>query len=276
MADQSDVETALVALIAGILYPQGPNAPSILGRVCRVYRGWPHGAALDADLAQGIVNVTLFPDIRHERITTRYPAEFQITTQNVPTLTVATTPTTATIGGSPGGGQLVGLLVDEIAVVHRAAASDSPALVASILAADLAASRLALISGAAITLPGARRIVGRVVADQLAQSETRRQRQGFRVTLWCADPATRDEAASAIDAALSAVDFVALPDGTSGRLLFRNSVAMDQAENAALFRRDLLYTVDYATTVSAALPSMIFGDAAFAADNGPIVRNLLG
>jgi hypothetical protein len=276
MADQSDVETTLVDLIAAILYPRGTAAPSILGRLCRVYRGWPHSAALDEDLAAGHVNITVFPDQRHEHVTTRFPAEFQIVTQNIPSYTVSVTGNTATVGGSPGGGQLVGLLVGQLAVVHRTAATDSPALVASILAAQLATQRLALVAGAIITMPGAAEIVGRVVADQTAQSETRRQLQSFRVSLWCPDPATRDACASAIDAALSALDFIALPDGTSGRLLFRRSIVLDRAENAALFRRDLFYTVDYATTVSTTLPAMLFGDAAFTPNGGPLTRNCLG
>jgi hypothetical protein len=276
MADQSDVETALVARVAAILYPLGPNAPSTLNRLCRIYRGWPHSASLDADLAEGHVNVTVFPDPRHERVTTRYPAEFQILTRATPTYTVATTQTDATIGGMPGGGQLVGLLVDNIAVVHRTAPSDSPELVAAILAADLATQRVAFAAGPTINLPGAARIIGRVVADQLARSETRRQRQGFRISLWCPDPATRDACASAIDAALSAIDFIDLPDGTAGRLLFHSSTVIDQAESAALFRRDLLYSVDYATTVSATLPALIFGDTDFAADHGPTIHTCIG
>jgi hypothetical protein len=261
MADQSDIETTLATLIAAILYPQGTEAPSILGKLCRIYRGWPHSGALDADLAAGLVNITIFPDPRHQPLTTRYPADPQIITPVSPSYTITTTATTATIGGTPGRGQVVGLLVDELAVVHRTAATDRPELVAAILAADISTRRMALVAGATITIPGAARLVGRVVADQTVLSETRRQRQMFRVTLWCPDPATRDAAGSAIDAALSALSFIALPDGTAGRLLFHGSSLLDHAENAALYRRDLHYTVEYATTVATVLPAMIFGDA---------------
>ncbi len=41
MADQSDVETALVALASAALYPNGTEAASVPGVNCRIYRGWP-------------------------------------------------------------------------------------------------------------------------------------------------------------------------------------------------------------------------------------------
>jgi hypothetical protein len=264
MADQSAVETALVNLISAVLYPQGTAAPSVLNTLCRVYRGWPHTGSLDKDLAAGALNVTVFPDPHRLSVTTRYSADGQVYAPTQPSYTISADAFSVTIGGTPGAGQVVGVLVDDIAVVHRTGATDQPALVAAILAADLTNYRMALVSGATITVPGAGRIIGRAVADQTLISENRRQRQLFRVTLWCPSPALRDAAAAAIDAALAAVQFIALPDGTSGRLLFHGSIVFDQAENAALYRRDLHYTVEYATTLAAVLPTMIFGDASFA------------
>ena len=48
MADQSDVEAALAGLIEAALYPGGAAAPSVLGRLVRIYRGWPVAARLAA------------------------------------------------------------------------------------------------------------------------------------------------------------------------------------------------------------------------------------
>lgn len=276
MADQSDVETVLVGLVAAILYPQGQTATSILGRVCRIYRGWPNSAALDADLAAGVVNVTVFPQSGHQRNTTRWLDGYEVTTPNLPTLAVVVSGASATFSGLAGAGQLAGLLVDRLALVHRTAVNDTPASVAAILAAQLTDRRVVQLDGATLTIPGVGLLVGRVVADQMAQWETRRQRQGFRVTCWCSDPVTRDRAATAIDAALSAQTFIALPDGRMGRLRFVASTVFDQSQDAALYRRDLLYSVDYATIVSMALPSMIFGDVSLASNTAGVVKNLLG
>jgi hypothetical protein len=280
MADQSDVETALTTLIGAVIYPQGTNAPSILGAACRIYRGWPNTAALDADLAAGRVNITVFPDARHEQNTTRWTEEYSVTQPITPTLTIATavtgTGSTATIGGTASPGQVAGLLVDNLAVVHRTAAGDTPDLVAATLASYLRTQRVAAVAGATITIPGAHLLVGRVVADQQVQQEIRRQRQNFRISCWCPDPTTRDTAGAAVDVALAAQNFIALPDGTSGRLRFVSSTVFDQSEDASLYRRDLLYGVDYATTQTIALPSMIFGDATLSPDGAGIVQSLLG
>jgi hypothetical protein len=275
MADQSDVETALAQLVAGIFYPQGTTAPSILGRVCRIYRGWPNAAALDADLAAGIVNVTVFPALQRQRNTTRWPDEFLVIARVVPALTVVTAGITATFGGTAGAGQVAGLLVDNFAVVHRTEVGDTPELVAAILATQIRTQRIATLLGAGVTIPGASRVIGRVVADQTVQRTTRRQHQGFRITFWCPDPTSRDLSAGTIDAALSEQNFILLSDGTAGRLRFMSSTVSDQSQDAALYRRDLVYGVDYATTVPATLPSMIFGDTMISPNDSGVMQSLL-
>jgi hypothetical protein len=265
MADLSDVEQALVALAAAALYPQGPAGPAVVNRACRVYRGSPSTAALDADLAAGYVNVTVFPERAHQRNTTRWPdAEYALAAV-VPALSIAVQGATALMSGDAASGQVAGLLVDGVAAVYRTRPGDTPAMVAAALAGHVASWRQVQVDGASVTVPGAGLLIGRVVADQPVLRETRRQRQGFRITCWCPDPAIRDEVAAALDTSLSAQAFIALSDGTSGRLRFVSSSVFDQSQDAALYRRDLLYSVEYGTTLAAMLPSMVFGDSQFAA-----------
>ena len=264
MADQSDVEAALVGAVAAALYPQGVAAPSLLGAVARVYRGWPGQAALAADLAEGAVNITVFPDPAGQVNTSRWPDQWRQTATVVPTLAVTVAGVTAVFSGSADPGQVAGLLVDNEAVVHRTVAGDTAQSVAAVLGSYLRPRRVVQLAGAALTVPGAGSLIGRVVADQPGLRQTRRQRQNFRVTCWCPDPATRDAAGAAVDAALSASAFIPLADGTAGRLRFVSSALFDQSADAALFRRDLVYSVDYATTAAELLPVMIFGDATLA------------
>lgn len=276
MADQSDVEAALAGIVEGALYPGGLSAPSVLGRVVRVYRGWPIGAALERDLAAGAVNVTVFPDAHRQANTTRWTDSWTKVEARVPGLTLTVAGTTVTIAGSAEPGQVAGLLADGVAVVHRTEAGDTPQAVAAVLGAYLREHRPVTVAGTMLVVPGAATLVGRVVADQLAQRETRRQRQVFRVTCWCPDPETRDLAGAAVDAALSSQAFIGLPDGTMGQIRFVSSVLLDQSQNAALYRRDLLFSVEYATTVAESLPAMIFGKAAFAPGGTDTVHSLLG
>ena len=60
MANQADVEAALVRLATNALYPNGPDQCSALGTTFRIYRGWPQAAGLVADLAEQCVNISVF------------------------------------------------------------------------------------------------------------------------------------------------------------------------------------------------------------------------
>jgi len=271
MADQSDVENALVAQIAAALYPNGPAAPP-----CRIYRGWPNGAALDADLAAGVVNVTVFPIPGTARNTTRFPDEWTVLDAPAPTLTVSVYNATASFGGSAAVGQIAGLMLDGQSFAWLTQAGDTPATVAANLATQArAAGWIVWLAGAVLTVPAAARFDARVVANAPALREIRRQTQDFRITCWCASPAARDAAAAAIDLAIAPLRFLALADGSSGRIIFTGTTTTDQAETAALFRRDLLYRVEYPTTLAATDPAMLFGIGSVASPTGPIA-NLLG
>jgi hypothetical protein len=276
MADQSDVERALVAAVAGALYPDGAEAASVAGVVCRVYRGWPRAAALDADLAAGRVNVTVFPDGAEARDTTRWAEAPVVLGAGTPSLLASSAGDTASFSGVAAVGQVAGVLAGGVAAAYRVAAGDTPELVAAVLAARLrAAGLVARLAGASVSVPGAGPVVARVVADRVAVSELRRQEQGFRVSLWCPSAASRDLVAGVVDTALAAAGFVALADGGAARLLYRASTVFDQSVNARLFRRDLLYTAEYATTARETLPSMLFGTSEIAANGGPVVATRL-
>jgi hypothetical protein len=277
MADQSDVEGTLAGVVAAALYPSGSPAngqgPSVVGPAVRIYRGWPDSAALTRDLAAGIANVTVFGEAANQASTTRYSDDWRMPLAIGPTLSVAVAGNTAVFDGDAGPGQIAGLLVDGLAGVHRTVAGDTPVTVAEAIASALV-SRDAMASGPSVLVLGALSMTGRVVADQPAVRETRRQRQVFRIVCWCPDPTSRDVVAGAVDVALSDVRFLALPDGFSGRLLTVASVPIDRAQAAALYRRDLLYSVEYATTVSLGLPTLLFGNARVAAGAGVIATHL--
>ncbi|MBV8524327.1 MAG: hypothetical protein JOY71_19730 [Acetobacteraceae bacterium] len=143
--------------------------------------------------------------------------------------------------------------------VCRTEPGDSPALIAAKLAAQSRLDAITNLSGSSLTVPGASKIIARVAADAEAVKEIRRQLQDFRISCWCPTPESRDAAASAIDQSLANMQFFDLPDSTSGRLVFQSSTALDQSQDAALYRRDLLYSVEYATTQNATQPAMLFG-----------------
>jgi hypothetical protein len=273
MADQSDVENALVAAITATLYPNGATGASVIadGRVTvRIYRGWPASAALHGDLTEGILNVTVFPS-SEPRDTTRYPAGWTVTTAIVPTMTASIQGTSITFAGTTAAGQMAGIAVDGTAYIYLVQAGDTTALVAAALAAQLiAAGRIVQMSGATLTIPAASRLLARVEQAQSAFRETRRQRQSFRVSCWCPDPMSRDQVASTIDAAIANTAFLTLADGTGARITLEGGTTIDQAENATLYRRDLIYACDYATTLTAAQPAMVFGTGTLSSPAGAL------
>ena len=259
MADQSDVESALVDLAASALYPKGTEAVSVPGPDCRIYRGWPNSAALDSDLAAGRINVTVAPSNGLGRTTTRYVEQW-MGTPAPPSLTVEVVGDSVTFGGVATSGQLAGLLVSGRSYVYRTMGSDTPELVAANLASLVRVESPVRLAASRLTIPGARDLLARVVADAYVQQEIRRQIQSFRTICWCPTPAIRDATAATIDLFLSGMQFIALPDNTQGRLVYAGTEVFDQSQNARLYRRDLLYTVEYASMHTATQPTMLFGD----------------
>jgi hypothetical protein len=266
MADQSDVETELVGFVFSALYPGGTGSSSVPGPVCRIYRGWPKAAALNADLAAGRINVTVFPAGSAMRNTTRYPSEWT-TTESAPTLTVAVAGSVVTFGGSASSAQLAGVRVDGRSYAYRTTATDTPSSVAANIATLARADGAVVQSYATLTFENAGEVLPRVVADASGLMEVRRQTQGFRVICWCPSPSLRDTVAVAIDTVLATVRFITMPDGTAARLIFSGSTVLDQSQDAILYRRDLTYAVEYATTITAVQPSMLFGSLGLNAAN---------
>lgn len=259
MADQSDVEEALAIATAAALYPQGSEESSVPGPDCRIYRGWPNSAALDTDLAAGRINVTVFPSGTTSRITTRF-AEQWLGSSELPTLIVSTDGMSVTFSGTADPGQIAGVLVDGEGYAYRTKVGDTPQSVAANLAVKLREVSIVHLSDQTLTMTGASHVAARVASDAPMQQEVRRQEQALRITCWCPTPTTRDATATAIDQALSRQRFLALADNTQGRLSYSGTTVFDQSQNARLYRRDLIYNVEFATIIAGRRPSMLFGN----------------
>jgi hypothetical protein len=258
MADISDVEQAVANAVTSILYPAGSTQSSIVGAFCRVYRGWPNSATLNADLSAGTVNVTIVTDNDSGRTTTRYLPEWQTEASQPGTVAIATDQT-ITIYGIPAVGDVIGALIDGVTYAYRIQAGDTQGLVASNLNQLVQANRPSSVQGTSLTVHGASSIEVRVVCDGSTSYESRRQEKDVRIICWCPTPQIRDAVAAAIDSALNQVSFLALPDGTDARTVYKNTTSYDQAQNALLYRRDLVYTVEYPTVSIIMQPSMLFG-----------------
>lgn len=265
MADISDVERALVSLIAWILYPNGTAQPSSVGVPVVVYAGWPQSSQLDADMASfatggtGRLHVTVYPTPT-EKNTTRYPMTYDSATPAITSLTLAVVGQQVTVGGTVSVPQNVGVMVNGLLYLYAVSATDTLATVASALAALVNG---ATASGATVTLPtGARITAARVGGTGSLSAMTKQQQRTLQVTVWADTPAHRSQTAAAIDSALSAQNFITLPDGTAGRMVYVGSHVDDMTQKANLYRRDLLYSIEYTTLNTVAATDVLTIDAA--------------
>jgi len=273
MADQSDVENALTAIVANALYPAGTSVASVTGNTCRVYRGSPTAPALAADLAAGVSHVTVIASGPIKNVT-RYPRVWQAVAPVAASLGVQLDTLSVSFSGSCAVGQIAGVAVDGALFPYAVQARDTPATVASNLAALLrAAGWIVDYSGTTIMLPAATHFYARVVNGAGSLREIKRQAQEFRITLWCPDPASRDAAAPAVDEALAAAPFIPLADGSYARMIFAGSDVVDESEDATLYKRDIRYSAEYPTTLAQMTPAMLFGTIAFDAER-TFVENL--
>lgn len=259
MPDQADVETALAAAVVRALYPQGADQAPAAGVACRVYRGWPTAVALEADLAQGIAHVTVQPVAGGARDTTRYMQEWQGRAPAC-TLTVAVDGEAVAFAGVAAAGQVAGVRVDGAAHAYRVRAGDTPGVVAAVLAALVRQTRPAELHGDGILLAGGVGIAARVVTDGVGGTELRRQRAGFRVTAWCPGPEERDRVAGCVDTALAAIRFLDA-GGWGCWIQHSGGSVVDTGSVAGVWRRDLMYSIEYPTVLVSSLPSMLFGVA---------------
>jgi hypothetical protein len=255
VADASDVSAALVTLISALLYPSGTT--SAAGPNVRVYPGWPVPEQIDLDLANKvgltpapICHVSVWP-LPTERNTTRYLPSYRDVTLNTATLSLFAAGQTVTVGGTippASSPHNLAVFVNGTPYVYRALTTDTLQSIAAALAALIPGGTSA---GQVITVPGELGAV-RVGISGTAVRLVRNQERAFQITIWADSPAHRDAIVQVIDPVLAATPFLSFPDGSAGRLIYRGSPITDMQQKMAIYRRDLMYSVDYSTTQTSA------------------------
>jgi len=244
MADLSDVLNQLAARVATIVYPGGSGQPSISGIPTKIYPGWPVGNVLEADLKAGKAHISVYPR-GPDRKTTRYLGRSWVPiTAPVHTVTMTVAGAVVTLSGAVSAQNLL-VSLNGTGYVYAMQANDTLTTAATGLASLIPGASS---SGPVVTLTGAHSVFARVGGIGTSIKETKRQEQQFQITVWAPTPATRDATAKQIDSILSDATNMALPDGSAGIIRYAQTLQTDQLEKAGLYRRDLIYSVDYATT----------------------------
>lgn len=257
MADLSDVENAIVSTVASAVYPNGSNGqPSVVSNDAgtalpvKIYRGWPVPAQLDTDLAAGTANISVFSRGTGTN-RTKYTPIFDTVSTPTPTVSATVVDNTITITGA---GSTTTQYVSVIlgiweAVSYTVTPADTPTTIAAALAALISQYVPATPAAGVVTVTSSI-ILKAVVGVQVAQlEEIRRQSEAIQITLWCPTPKTRDNLAVCLEPTLANTVFLPLADTSVARFRYGSTVVSDDRETVQLYRRDLFYDVEYATTI---------------------------
>lgn len=271
MASSADVENALKALLVAAIYPSGTSAPSamLMGATplpAAIMRGWPHKEELKADMAAGRTLISIWPR-PGERQTTRYSREWMQLASPAPTLAVAVDADagTITLSGTVSSPQNVAAIVNGVGVVYPVQVGDTRAQVATGLAA-LIENVTASSAGDVITVEDAYALEARVGGFATMIRELKRQERQYQLTIWSPDPDRRDAAVAFVDGVMAgrgldrAREFITLSDGYAARLMPAGSMPNDDAQTEGVFRHDLFFSIDYATTETTSAATTIIGD----------------
>lgn len=260
MADLLDCENALVAFVTAALYPSGvtAGAPSVSGPVCKVYRGWPIPASLDADLKAGIVNVSVFTESGGEKNTTRYPKDWQTMTAATPQVVLSVVGNVVTVSGSIQAGDFACIKVGLRNVYSvPVGAGSTLASVASALAALVSANYPGtVVVGAVVTVATSAAILVATGGQGVAWQELERQSQIFQITLWCPTPLARDQVGPVLKVAFAKIERLVLADNSYARVYYQRSIISDKNQVQQSYRRDMFYTVEFPTSNTQSFPSI--------------------
>lgn len=249
MADLSDVLNSLASIAESAVYPNGTSNPSVAGVDVRIYVGWPVPANLDADLALGKVNVSIYPS-PSERPTTRFPINWHESIINPATIILTLTDTTTlTVSGTISTPQTCMVIVNGIPYAYSILPADTLTAIATGIAALIPGASSV---GAVVTIAGAYKLVVRVSTAGTGIRELKRQERVITINVWAQSDPLRTSVASAIDVVFSLPEnerFV-LPDNYYAILKYRGTRYEDMVEKSNLYRRDLMYTVEYPTTIT--------------------------
>lgn len=266
MADVQDVLDTVSAQMAGFVYPNGLSSPSVTGNAINIIPGWPMPGQIDQDMPNGVSDVSIFPTPM-ERNTTRYRPKQSVMSVAKATLTLVSAGQTLTVGGampSPFTPHNVAALIAGQAFIYPAQATDTLTSIATGLATRIATKYPGTANaGPIITLPaGVNVAAARVGTTGQVTTEWERQNQVFQFTVWAPGPATRATIGNAIKVALSQIAFLTMVDGYGARIKYVRNLLSDDAEKTT-YRRDFWYEIEYATTVTQQIATVVAAELIF-------------
>ena len=244
MADLGDVTAFLANMVWSAVFPSGANQPNVAGATVKVFEGWPIPATLDTDIAAGAAQISIFPlksagasieqFINNEQYTIKAPT---------PGMTAVVSNTSVTLTGTPVTGEYASITVNK----QNTYSASGPTVSAILAGIASQAGGMVSVSGNTITFPNTNLLTCQIGAPGVAGFVTHRQRQPIQITVWAPNPPMRNVLASAVGNALRQSVRITFPDTSQGLLVFSHETQTDEQERASIYRRDMIFNVDYAT-----------------------------
>ncbi len=262
MADLSDVTAYLAQAVANAVYPNGTAQPSIAAMDVRIFEGWPIADQLNLDM-QGkyvpagatvpvarpggpVANVSIFPMMGTGKATYQVLNKTYVIAEPVLGMSFSISGNTITVSGQPNAGEYLTVVADGGHAYSRTG-TNTQALLAA-LAADAVTDYPGTTSDATtLTIPVSHSMVVRQGGAGTMGRTTHRQCQSVMVTVWSPNRSVRNVLASAIDVALKNANKVSMPDTSQATVIYSRTNTIDDQQTTPVYRRDLIYDVDYAT-----------------------------
>ncbi|MGA7781089.1 MAG: hypothetical protein WCA85_25745 [Paraburkholderia sp.] len=246
MADISDVRNTLGSLAGAAMYPNGVQQMSVAGVTVVVRSGWPVPQQLKAIMAAGNAMISIYGMPGMGKNTNRFIADDDAqATVPAPQLTLAVAGNRVTVGGAINPGEAPTLRVNYQPYSHSVLSTDTIDTVAAALAALIPGASAA---GAVITINGLFDLESAISVPVTVQQEIGRQAQVFMVVIWTPSEMLRDAVGRPLELAFKQQPRIVMPDNTWARMLFRGVTDLDGSEKQQIYRRNLLYEVEYALT----------------------------
>jgi hypothetical protein len=262
LADLSDVTAYLAQAASGAVYPSGTSQPSVVSMDVRIFEGWPIPEQLDLDIGGKILsgnppepiaraggpccNVSIFP--MPGATATPYQVLDNTFVLQAPVfgMSASISGNMVTITGEPNPNEFLTIVADGKYIYSEPGANTAAILEA--LATAIAANYPSVsYTATTITVPVVKTLTARIGGVGLLAKVTHRQRQGIMVTAWAPSPSVRSALAAAIDVAVKSQLIAEMPDTTQALVVYSGAQQSDDNQNVAIYRRDLMYQVEYAT-----------------------------
>lgn len=250
MADLSDVLNTLVTMVGEAVYPNGTSQPSVAGVDVSVFPGWPVRNKLDDEMKAGRAMVSVYPTNK-EKDVTKFQRVFQEVSVTPPTIVGTVVGNVVTLTGTVTVPQSVMIVVDGVGYSYQVLITDTLTDIVTGLSLLIPGS---IPSGTSLSVNYNNTLIVRVITQAVTAEELGRRERVFQISCWCPNPVIRSLLAPPIDIYLQLNYRFVLQDGFYAHMWYDHTNETDDLEIPLIYRRDLFYRVQYATTYAQAVP----------------------